>query len=154
MNELTISTNEKEEMTSFLRRYGVSVAVVIASILLVAVLPTHSQSSSLFIILAAILFGAWYGGVGLGLPPPSSRLLGLLNLMEPRGSIAILLPRGPAAQPFVVTAIVGLFCLQSPSCPKCLARQQRTHPASRTDERGARRERARLARNSINSVAH
>jgi len=50
-----------------LRRYGVSLAVVILSIIISMNLPPVSQSSSLFTILAGILFSAWYGGFGPGL---------------------------------------------------------------------------------------
>jgi len=50
-----------------LRRYGVSLVVVILSIIISMHLPPVSQSSSLFTILAGILFSAWYGGFGPGL---------------------------------------------------------------------------------------
>jgi signal transduction histidine kinase len=102
---------EKEAMTSFLRRYGVSVAVVIASILLAALLPTRSQSSSLFIILSAILFSAWYGGVGPGLLASLVAGLGIAYyLMEPQGSVAIASPDEVLRlNLFVVTAIAGVF---------------------------------------------
>lgn len=50
-----------------MRRYCVSIAVVVLSIILTAYLPALSQASSLFTILGAILFSAWYGGLGLGL---------------------------------------------------------------------------------------
>jgi signal transduction histidine kinase len=81
---------EKEEVTSFLHRYGVSVALVIGSILIVASLTVlSSYTSGLFIILPVIFFSAWYGGVGPGLFATFVATLGIAYLMEPRGSIAI-----------------------------------------------------------------
>ena len=76
-------------MLSLLRRYGVSVAAVIGSILLSASLPTISPASDLFIILSAILFSAWYGGLGPGVFSTLVGALGIAHLMEPQGSIAI-----------------------------------------------------------------
>ena len=77
-------------MLSVLRRYGVAGAGAIGSILLAASLPTLSPTSSLFIILSAILFSAWYGGLGPGVFTTLVGALGIAYyLMEPRGSIAI-----------------------------------------------------------------
>jgi signal transduction histidine kinase len=81
--------NQKQTMLSLLRRYGVSVAAVIGSILLTASLPTVSPASSIFIILSAILFSAWYGGLGPGIFSTLVGAVGIAHLMEPRGSIAI-----------------------------------------------------------------
>jgi K+-sensing histidine kinase KdpD len=81
--------NQKQTMLSLLRRYGVSVAAVIGSILLTALLPTVSPASSIFIILSAILFSAWYGGLGPGIFSTLVGAVGIAHLMEPRGSIAI-----------------------------------------------------------------
>jgi signal transduction histidine kinase len=73
-----------------LGRYGVSLAVVIGSILINPYLTTRFEASGLFIILAAILFSAWYGGLGPGLFTTSVGALGIAyHLMEPRGSIGI-----------------------------------------------------------------
>jgi signal transduction histidine kinase len=82
--------SQKKSMLSVLRRYGVSVAAVIGSILISSYLPTHSPTSSLFVILSAILFSAWYGGSGPGIFTTLVGALGIAYyLMEPRGSIAI-----------------------------------------------------------------
>jgi signal transduction histidine kinase len=141
---------EKEEVTSFLRRYGVSVGVVIASILLAAVLPTHTQSSSLFIILSAILFGAWYGGKGAGLAATFVAAFGIAgHLMEPRGSIAISSPDEVLRlNLFVVTAIVGVYFASSRQVAQtrlAQANKELTRLAERMNV-VREEERARLAR--------
>jgi two-component system, NarL family, sensor histidine kinase UhpB len=98
-----------------LGRYGVSLAVVIGSILINPYLTTRFDASGLFIILAAILFSAWYGGLGPGLFTTSVGTLGIAyHLMEPRGSIAI----DSADQVlrlilFVVTSLVVVFFASS-----------------------------------------
>ena len=58
--------NQQTNGHSLLRRYGVSVAVVIVSILFGAYLPALSPASFLFILLPAIFFSTWYGGLGPG----------------------------------------------------------------------------------------
>ena len=81
---------QNNTVLSVLRRYGVSLAVVIGSILINPYLATRFHSSGLFIILAAILFTAWYGGIGPGVFTTLVGALGIAyHLMEPRGSIAI-----------------------------------------------------------------
>ena len=101
---------EKEEVTSFLRRYGVSVASVIGSILISSYLSTLSHASGLFVILAAILFSAWYGGLGPGLFSTFVATLGIAYLMEPRGSIAIDSPDEVLRLIlFVITSLAGVF---------------------------------------------
>ena len=101
---------EKEEVTSFLRRYGVSVASVIGSILISSYLSTLSTASGLFVILAAILFSAWYGGLGPGLFSTFVATLGIAYLMEPRGSIAIDSPDEVLRLIlFVITSLAGVF---------------------------------------------
>jgi signal transduction histidine kinase len=102
---------QKEELTSFLRRYGVSVAVVAISFLIVALLPTHSRSSSLFIILSATLASAWYGGLGPGVFATFVGTLGIAYyLMEPTVSITIdSADEVLRLNLFVATSFVGVF---------------------------------------------
>ena len=81
---------QNNTILSVLRRYGVSLAVVTGAILINPNLTAHFHSSGLFIILAAILFSAWYGGPGSGIFTTVVGALGIAyHLMEPRGSIAI-----------------------------------------------------------------
>lgn len=82
--------NHKEKVLSLLHRYGVSVAVVIVSILITGLLPTLSSASSLFLILSAIMFSAWYGGLGPGVFVTFLGTLGIAYyFMEPRDSIRV-----------------------------------------------------------------
>ena len=106
---------QKEEVTSVLRRYGVSLAVVIASILIAALLPTRSQSSNLFIVLSAILFSAWYGGLGPGLFATFVGTLGIAYyLMEPQNSLAIdSADEVLRLNLFAVTSLAGAFFASS-----------------------------------------
>ena len=85
-----MSLSQKNLILSVLRRYGVSLVVVIGSILINPYLTEHLHSSGLFIILAAIWFSAWYGGIGPGVFTTLVGALGIAyHLMEPRGSIGI-----------------------------------------------------------------
>jgi signal transduction histidine kinase len=80
--------HEKEEPLSLLRRYGVSSAMVVLSIIITAHLPALSQASHLFAILAAIMFAALYGGWGPGLFTILISTIGIpFHLMDPRESL-------------------------------------------------------------------
>jgi signal transduction histidine kinase len=148
--ESATSMTQEEDITSFLRRYGVSVAVVIGSILLSAILPILSHSSTLFIILSAILFSAWYGGVGPGLVATFVAALSVADyLMEPRGSLAISSPDEVLRlNLFVVTALVGVYFASSRQVAQrrlARAHEELTRLTARTNQ-VREEDRARFAR--------
>src|SRR6476661_672409 len=89
IERFTTMINEDKALSLF-RRYAVSLAVVILSIIISINLPPLSQASSLFIVLASILFSAWYGGFGPGLFTTLVAIMGVhYCLMVPRHSLVI-----------------------------------------------------------------
>ena len=80
----------KDKRLSVLRQYAVSLAIVTFSIIISDQLPALSQVSSLFIILAAIVFNVWHAGLGPGLLSIFVAIMGIAyNIMPPLNSLAI-----------------------------------------------------------------
>ena len=133
IERFTTIINEDKALSLFLR-YAVSLAVVILSIIISINLPPLSQASSLFIVLASILFQRLVWRVGPGLFTTLVAIMGVhYCLMVPRHSLVISSNFDLLRLILFVVTSVGVVVFFQPSSRPSSSRagRRRTHSPNR-----------------------